>query len=170
MNCKSWKNWLGMLIALAVMTGGTTGTLWAQFGGGGAASSGGPFAVPGDGDHPYFAGADDVVAIRAGRLFDGTSDSMTYALNQIILIRGQDIVDIGPNVDIPGGATVIDLSDAAAQPMAGHGAVIVYNGEIYNFGALRAELESDGVRFESRSDTEVLLAGWRRWGPPPPAP
>ncbi len=59
---------------------------------------------------------------------------------------------------------VIDLSDAAAQPMAGHGAVIVYNGEIYNFGALRAELESDGVRFESRSDTEVLLAGWRRWG------
>ena len=57
---------------------------------------------------------------------------------------------------------VIDLSDAAAQPMAGHGAVIVYNGEIYNYGALRAELESDGVRFESRSDTEVLLAGWRR--------
>jgi imidazolonepropionase-like amidohydrolase len=116
MNCKSWENWLGMLIALAVMTGGTTGTLWAQFGGGGAASSGGPFAVPGDGDHPYFAGADDVVAIRAGRLFDGTSDSMTYALNQIILIRGQDIVDIGPNVDIPGGATVIDLSDATVLP------------------------------------------------------
>ncbi len=116
MNCKSWKNWLGMLIALAVMTGGTTGTLWAQFGGGGGASSGGPFAVPGNGDHPYFAGADDVVAIRAGRVFDGTSDSMTYALNQIILIRGQDIVDIGPNVDIPSGATVIDLSDATVLP------------------------------------------------------
>ena len=59
---------------------------------------------------------------------------------------------------------VIDLSPAADQPMAGHGAVICYNGEIYNFAALRAELTGVGARFRTRSDTEVLLAGWRRWG------
>jgi len=105
-----------MLVGLAVMTGGTTGSLWAQFGGGAPSSSGGPFAIPGDGDHPYFAGADDVFAIRAGRLFDGTSDAMTYALDQIILIRGTDIVEIGPDVDIPSGATVIDLSDSTVLP------------------------------------------------------
>ena len=59
---------------------------------------------------------------------------------------------------------VIDLSDHAAQPMARHGAVITFNGEIYNFAALRSELEQAGRRFHSRSDTEVLLAGWMEWG------
>ena len=59
---------------------------------------------------------------------------------------------------------IIDLSDAAAQPMARHGAVLVYNGEIYNFKKLRGELEALGCVFESRSDSEVLLAGWRHWG------
>jgi asparagine synthase (glutamine-hydrolysing) len=59
---------------------------------------------------------------------------------------------------------VIDLSEAAAQPMAGHGGVIAFNGEIYNFASLAAELRDLGHRFVSRSDTEVLLAGWRAWG------
>jgi asparagine synthase (glutamine-hydrolysing) len=59
---------------------------------------------------------------------------------------------------------VIDLSPEADQPMAGHGLVVAYNGEIYNFAALRSELEDDGASFRTRSDTEVLLAGWRRWG------
>ena len=59
---------------------------------------------------------------------------------------------------------IIDLSEAAAQPMARHGRVIAYNGEIYNFAALRRELEQHGTTFASRSDTEVLLAGWQRWG------
>ncbi len=59
---------------------------------------------------------------------------------------------------------IIDLSEAAAQPMAAHGGVLVYNGEIYNFAALRRELEALGYSFASRSDTEVLLAGWRQWG------
>ncbi len=49
--------------------------------------------------------------------------------------------------------------------MARHGRVISFNGEIFNFAAVRAELESGGVAFATRSDTEVLLAGWRRWGP-----
>ena len=60
---------------------------------------------------------------------------------------------------------IVDTTDAAAQPMIGaSGAVIVLNGEIYNYPELRTELESDGVVFRTRSDTEVLLAAWERWG------
>ena len=60
---------------------------------------------------------------------------------------------------------IIDPTNAAAQPMTGaSGAVIVLNGEIYNYPDLRAELESAGAVFRTRSDTEVLLAAWERWG------
>jgi asparagine synthase (glutamine-hydrolysing) len=60
---------------------------------------------------------------------------------------------------------VIDTSDAAAQPMPRDGLVVTYNGEIYNHAELRRELEAQGHAFATRSDTEVLLAGWRHWGP-----
>ncbi len=61
---------------------------------------------------------------------------------------------------------IIDLSPAAAQPMAsGDGAVrLVHNGEIYNFPALREELVARGHRFRSHSDTEVIVEGYREWG------
>ena len=61
---------------------------------------------------------------------------------------------------------VLDPTDRAAQPMARYeGALrIVFNGEIYNFHALRAELGQLGERFVTASDTEVLLAGYRHWG------
>ncbi|MEK7736258.1 MAG: asparagine synthetase B, partial [Pseudomonadota bacterium] len=54
---------------------------------------------------------------------------------------------------------IIDLSDTGAQPMAtGDGQLrITFNGEIYNYRALRKELEAKSVRFHSESDTEVLL-------------
>ena len=62
---------------------------------------------------------------------------------------------------------IIDLTERAAQPM--HSAdgryVLVYNGEIYNFRELRAELETLGHAFRSASDSEVLLAAWAQWGP-----
>lgn len=58
---------------------------------------------------------------------------------------------------------VIDLSARAAQPMAAHGRVITYNGEVYNFADLRDDLCAVGYRFASDSDTEVLLAGWDAW-------
>ncbi len=61
---------------------------------------------------------------------------------------------------------IIDLTDQAAQPMTGpSGAVIVFNGEIYNYLELRSELEAAGERFVSHSDTEVLLRLYERRGP-----
>ena len=62
--------------------------------------------------------------------------------------------------------SIIDLSDAAAQPMhsVDDTSVIVFNGEIYNFVELRRELASLGAVFRTRSDTEVLLAAYDRWG------
>jgi asparagine synthase (glutamine-hydrolysing) len=51
---------------------------------------------------------------------------------------------------------ILDLSDAGAQPMLRGGGGLVYNGEIYNLGALRAEVQGAGVVLEGRSDTEVL--------------
>jgi len=63
---------------------------------------------------------------------------------------------------------IIDLTPAGAQPMGSDdGRVqLVFNGEIYNHLALRAELEGAGHRFTSRADTEVLLHGYRQWGGP----
>jgi len=61
---------------------------------------------------------------------------------------------------------IIDLSPAANQPMrADDGSVaLVFNGEIYNFRELRARLEGLGRTFRTRSDTEVILEGYRQWG------
>ena len=61
---------------------------------------------------------------------------------------------------------IIDLSDDARQPMANaDGSLqLTFNGEIYNFKELRAELEAAGHRFRSRSDSEVILHGYAEWG------
>jgi asparagine synthase (glutamine-hydrolysing) len=61
---------------------------------------------------------------------------------------------------------IVDLSDAAAQPM--HDVtgrfVLTYNGEIYNYIELRTELRALGARFATSSDTEVILEAYRAWG------
>ena len=56
---------------------------------------------------------------------------------------------------------IIDLSDAAAQPMHyNERYTIVYNGEIYNYIELRKNLEKQGYHFKTQSDTEVILASY----------
>jgi asparagine synthase (glutamine-hydrolysing) len=61
--------------------------------------------------------------------------------------------------------SVIDLSAAADQPLRKDDLTLVYNGELYNYRELRAELTVSGATFATRSDTEVVLEAWRRWGP-----
>jgi asparagine synthase (glutamine-hydrolysing) len=63
--------------------------------------------------------------------------------------------------------SILDLSERASQPIesAGGEAVLVYNGEVYNFRALRSELEREGAVFASSGDTEVVLQALLRWGP-----
>ncbi|MGD2080660.1 MAG: asparagine synthase (glutamine-hydrolyzing) [Nitrospirota bacterium] len=62
--------------------------------------------------------------------------------------------------------SIIDLSDNARQPMRylDGGLWITYNGEIYNYLELKGELLAQGYEFRTSSDTEVLLAAYRRWG------
>jgi asparagine synthase (glutamine-hydrolysing) len=60
--------------------------------------------------------------------------------------------------------SIIDLSPAGHQPMEDEGLWITFNGEIYNYRAVRAELEGLGERFRSQSDTEVILKAYRAWG------
>ena len=57
---------------------------------------------------------DQVVAIRAGQMFDSRSGTMVP--NQVVLIRGDRIADVGPSVQIPAGARVIDLGQATMMP------------------------------------------------------
>jgi asparagine synthase (glutamine-hydrolysing) len=61
---------------------------------------------------------------------------------------------------------IFDLSDAGRQPMlSADGQVgVTFNGAIYNFPDLRADLEKAGHRFHSQTDTEVLVEGYREWG------
>src|SRR5438309_408386 len=62
----------------------------------------------------YLAPRDQVVAIRAGRLFDARSGAMLT--NQVVLVRGDRITDVGPGLAIPSGAGVIDLSNSTVMP------------------------------------------------------
>ncbi|QSR18305.1 XrtA/PEP-CTERM system amidotransferase [Novosphingobium sp. KA1] len=62
--------------------------------------------------------------------------------------------------------SIIDL-EGSPQPMASLDgrAMLVFNGEIYNFRELRRELAGHGVHFRTEGDSEVILAAWQRWGP-----
>ena len=61
--------------------------------------------------------------------------------------------------------SIIDLSAASDQPFVKHGLHLSYNGELYNYRELRNILRGKGVRFDTGSDTEVVLEAWRQWGP-----
>ncbi len=91
-----------------------------------------------------------------------TSSSSLEAMTQALTHRGPD----GMGVTTSEGAglghrrlRIIDLSERADQPMWNdkHDLAIVFNGEVYNYRELRRELESDGAKFHTDSDTEVVL-------------
>jgi asparagine synthase (glutamine-hydrolysing) len=83
--------------------------------------------------------------------------------------RGPDrqAVQVEPHIALASARlSIVDLSPAADQPLtdASGDLTIVFNGEIYNFKEVRADLESRGHRFRSHSDTEVALLAFRQWG------
>lgn len=111
----------------------------------------------------------------AGALFPQSADpvliqSMTDALRH----RGPD--DEGFSMFQPDAASriifghrrlaILDLTEAGHQPMSyDEGRYwITYNGEIFNYEKLREELQGYGCRFQSQTDTEVVLAAYARWG------
>ena len=63
--------------------------------------------------------------------------------------------------------SILDLTKAGHQPMVDPvtGAVICYNGEVYNYIELRLDLEKQGYHFQTRTDTEVVLRAFTHWGP-----
>ena len=60
--------------------------------------------------------------------------------------------------------SIIDV-DGSPQPMVDGEVAVCFNGEIYNYRELRDELRAGGAVFRTDGDTEVLLHGWRHWGP-----
>src|SRR4030095_16330159 len=62
--------------------------------------------------------------------------------------------------------SIIDLSEAGRQPMGNEDGEVqlIFNGEIYNYRELSQQLKSDGHRFRSECDTEVVLHGYEEWG------
>lgn len=92
-------------------------------------------------------------------------NDMALALN----LRGPDGhgVHIHQNIGLVHTRLAIIDPNAGAQPMfSADGSIgITFNGEIYNFKELKAELESKGFSFRTHSDTEVIIYAWAAWGP-----
>ncbi|MEW6632683.1 MAG: asparagine synthase (glutamine-hydrolyzing) [Pseudomonadota bacterium] len=92
------------------------------------------------------------------------------AMMQALAHRGPDDHDSWNDARLALGhrrLTIIDPSPAAREPMRttdGAG-ILCYNGEVYNYRALRKTLEAEGLRFRSVSDTEVVLQALHHWGP-----
>ncbi|HQU17250.1 MAG TPA: asparagine synthase (glutamine-hydrolyzing) [Gammaproteobacteria bacterium] len=106
-----------------------------------------------------------------GESVGGVLQHAVGAMADALRHRGPD--DAGTWVDASAGValahrrlSILDLSAAGHQPMvsADGRRVLVFNGEIYNFRALRSELEKHGIGFRGHSDTEVLLAAIGLWG------
>jgi asparagine synthase (glutamine-hydrolysing) len=111
----------------------------------------------------------------AGVIGPGVTLPIVERMTSMLFHRGPD--DGGyETLDGPRGMTrgvfgnrrlaILDLSAAGHQPMsyAAGRYLITYNGEIYNYRELRDELARDGLEFSTSGDTEVILAGWARWG------
>jgi asparagine synthase (glutamine-hydrolysing) len=97
-------------------------------------------------------------------------EARLWAMTQSVRHRGPDDQEIwtdGLAGLVQARLAIIDLSAAANQPIASRdGSVwLTFNGEIYNFAEIRADLEKLGYVFRSRGDAEVIANGWHAWGP-----
>lgn len=96
-------------------------------------------------------------------------DEIGRAMRDALAHRGPD--DAGERRDgaVWLGSRRLSIIDLAGghMPMANEDETVwvVHNGEIYNFAALRTELEAAGHRFRTRGDTEVIVHAWEEWGP-----
>jgi asparagine synthase (glutamine-hydrolysing) len=103
--------------------------------------------------------------------FDGAAPdrAVIERMNDRLARRGPDAAGYwsdGPAAFGHRRLAIIDLSDRSAQPMvdAATGLVLVFNGTLYNYPELRAELLARGHLFHSDGDTEVLLRAYAEWG------
>jgi asparagine synthase (glutamine-hydrolysing) len=91
------------------------------------------------------------------------------AMTDVLAHRGPDGAGVWTAPGVGLGHRRLAIIDVAGspQPMATEDErlVLSFNGEIYNFAEIRAELESLGHVFRTHGDTEVILRGWRQWGP-----
>ena len=99
---------------------------------------------------------------------DNRHDVLTAMMDRIVH-RGPDMGGTRLTDEVALGfrrLSILDLTEAGAQPMGNEdGSVfVVFNGEIYNFQELRAELEQMGYTFHCNADTEVLVHGYEAWG------
>lgn len=84
-----------------------------------------------------------------------------------ISFRGPDYMGVEKRDELLLGhlrLAIIDLDDRSNQPMTYDSCAIVFNGEIYNYKEIREELISLGYTFDTESDTEVILKGYKEWG------
>ncbi|AOH85378.1 asparagine synthetase B [Sphingomonas panacis] len=91
------------------------------------------------------------------------------AMTDVQAHRGPDGGDVWTAPGVGLGHRRLSIIDIAGSPQPMRSAdgslTVTYNGEIYNFVELRAELQARGARFVTSGDTEVLLHGWAAWGP-----
>jgi len=100
-----------------------------------------------------------------------TDDQVLSRMTDSIRHRGPDgdghFIDKTPEAIVGLGhrrLSVIDLSNAASQPMSFDEMQLIFNGEIYNYNEIRDELIAKGHSFRTHSDSEVILHAYREWG------
>lgn len=95
--------------------------------------------------------------------------SLLQRMTDVLVHRGPDDRGVYINKNVGLGhrrLSIIDVSSAGRQPMANEDGTlqVVFNGEIYNFQKIRKDLEKNGHKFKSKTDTEVILHSFEEWG------
>ena len=105
-------------------------------------------------------------------IFGGAAELISKDAEQLLRHRGPDqqgrvVVQAKSGRSLCVGQTRLSVvyKEDVPTPMTKGDAVIAFNGEVYNWHEIRSELEAKGHRFETPTDTEVVLAAYLEWGP-----